>query len=433
MSEELEKAGFNRKRGGTYRWGANQGLWTFAFSISPKMAGPASYAYQVERSKFDNILLNHARKIGADVRECSPVTGVIYDGERVCGVSYVDADGNKGTIHAKYTVDASGNQSSIYKNIGAPRKYSDFFRSIALYGYFEGGKRLPPPNSGNILSVAFDSGWFWYIPLNETLTSVGAVVRREMAEKVQGDPEQAYMALIEECPLIHEYLQGAKRITTGEYGLLRTRKDYSYHNTKFWRPGMVLIGDSACFVDPVFSTGVHLATYSALLAARSINSTLANVIDEEKAFDEFERRYRREYNAFYEYLMCFYDMHVDENSYFWSAKKITNSTSSDLEAFVTLVGGGFSDDAGLGDAANLVNRFKGRSQEYTRAVDELVANNERSMLPVFGSALVQDATVEMSNIQSLAANGANALREAPLFEDGLVPSADGMFWSPQGA
>ena len=193
---------------------------------------------------------------------------------------------------------------------------------------------------------------------------------------------------------------------------------------------MVLIGDAACFVDPVFSTGVHLATYSALLAARSINSSLADILDEERAFREFERRYRREYNAFYEYLMCFYDMHVDENSYFWSAKKITNSTSSDLEAFVTLVAGEFSGDAVLTDPATLVDRFKGRSMEYTSAVDELVANNEQSMVPIFDSAVVEDATLESARIQDLVAPGANTIQESPLFEDGLIPSADGMFWSP---
>jgi FAD-dependent halogenase len=435
VAEELEKAGFVRKRGGTYRWGANPGVWTFSFSLSPKIASPVSYSYQVERSKFDDILLTHARKMGADVRENSPVTSVIRDEERVSGVSYTDASGNNGEIYAKYIVDASGNQSRIYKEVGGSRKYSEFFRSIALYGYFEGGKRLPPPNSGNILSVAFESGWFWYIPLSDNLTSVGAVVRREMAEKVQGDPEKALMSLIEECPMIREYLQHARRITTGDYGRLRTRKDYSYHNTSFWRPGMALIGDAACFVDPVFSTGVHLATYSALLVARSINSTLANIVDEESAFREFEQRYRREYNAFYEYLMCFYDMHVDENSYFWSAKKITNSTSSDLEAFVTLVAGGFSNEAGLIDAATLVDHFKSRSDAYASAVDELVAENEQTMLPIFSSAVVEDATGEGAKIMSLAAHGAGKRqgpgrrRESPLFYGGLIPSVDGMFWS----
>jgi FAD-dependent halogenase len=432
VCDELENAGFTKKRGGTYRWGANPAAWTFAFAASSKMPSSTSYAYQVERRKFDEILLNHARNLGADVRESSPVTDVISDDKRVRGVSYTDADGNAREILSTYVVDASGSQSRIYKNIGGSRKYSDFFRSIALFGYFEGGKRLPPPNSGNILSVAFDGGWFWYIPLRENLTSVGAVVRRELAGRIQGDPEKALLSLIDDCPMIKDYLENAKRITAGDYGQLRTRKDYSYHNTSFWRPGMLLVGDAACFVDPVFSTGVHLATYSALLAARSINSVLAGIVDERAAFREFELRYRREYRAFYEYLMCFYDMHVDENSYFWSAKKVTKSTSSDLEAFVDLVGGVASGEAALARADTLVRRFQRRFKEYVNAVDELVASNEQSMLPIFQASVVREATVESAQIQAMAMLGADTQRESRLFENGLVASADGFFWSVPG-
>ena len=424
----LAQAGFTVKRGGTCRWGANPEPWTFSFSVSPKMAGGTSYAYQVERSKFDKILLDHAAGLGADVREKSTVIDVIAEAGRVVGVAYSRADGKVARIRAKYVVDASGNKSRIYQHVGGSRNYSDFFRSLALFGYFEGGKRLPPPKSGNILSVAFDSGWFWYIPLTDTLTSVGAVVRREMADKVQGDPERALYALIAECPMIGDYLSGARRVTEGDYGKLRVRKDYSYRNTKFWRPGMVLIGDAACFVDPVFSSGVHLATYSALLAARSINSVLAEIVDEQTAFHEFEQRYRREYSVFYEYLMCFYDMHVSEDSYYWSAKKVTRNTSSEIEAFVDLVGGISSGEAALADAAAVVKRIRDRSTEYSSAVDELVANKEQSMLPLLSSSVVNQAMLEGTRVQSLAVLGEDTEREAPLFENGLIPSVDGMFW-----
>jgi halogenation protein CepH len=175
-------------------------------------------------------------------------------------VVYSDRDRNEHEVRAKYVVDASGHKSWIYKRVGGTREYSQFFQSLALFGYYEGGKRLPEPSSGNILSAAFDDGWFWYIPLRNTLTSVGAVVRRDMASKLQGDPEKALEALILQCPMIRDYLAGARRVRTGEYGQLRVRRDYSYHNTRFWAPGLVLMGDAPCFVDPVFSSGVHLAT-----------------------------------------------------------------------------------------------------------------------------------------------------------------------------
>src|SRR6185295_3326851 len=98
----------------------------------------------------------------------------------------------------------------------------------------------------------------------------------------------------------------------------------------FWKPGCALVGDAACFIDPVFSSGVHLSTYSALLAARTINTCLRNTgIDEAVCFDEFEQRYRREFGNFYQFLVGFYDMHVDEDSYFWRARKIVNTEERD--------------------------------------------------------------------------------------------------------
>jgi halogenation protein CepH len=214
VADELAEAGFPVKRGGTFRWGARPEPWTFSFSVSPRITGPTSFAYQVERARFDEILLNNAKRKGVVVREGSTVTGVLEEGERVTGLRYADPDGNQHEVSATFVIDASGNKSRLYSNVGGSRNYSEFFRSLALFGYFEGGKRLAAPYSGNILSVAFDSGWFWYIPLSDTLTSVGAVVRREDAEKVQGDREKAYNALIAECPLISEYLSDARRVTS---------------------------------------------------------------------------------------------------------------------------------------------------------------------------------------------------------------------------
>ncbi|MFI0479425.1 tryptophan 7-halogenase [Actinomadura sp. 9N215] len=429
VADQLAKAGFTKKRGGTMRWGANPEPWTFSFSVSPRITSETSHAYQVERSKFDQILLDHARHTGVDVREEHAVADVIEEDGRISGVTYTGAGGNAGTIRAKYVVDASGNGSRIYRKAGATRQYSEFFRSLALFGYFEGGKRLPEPNSGNILCAAFDSGWFWYIPLSPTLTSVGAVVRRELADKIQGDPEEALSALIAECPMITEYLKDATRVTEGQYGQLRVRKDYSYANTKFWRPGMALIGDAACFVDPIFSSGVHLATYGALLAARSINSVLSGTVDEDAAFREFEERYRSEYGAFYEFLVSFYDMHVNENSYFWSAKKVTDSTSTDLESFVSLVGGVSSGESNLATAETLTKRYKSKSSEFAEAVDQLAESKEQSILPLMRSSVVKRAMEQGAKEQVRLQLGADAGPETPFFEGGLISSPDGLSWS----
>ncbi|MEU0389890.1 tryptophan 7-halogenase [Streptomyces chartreusis] len=427
VTEELEKAGFTRKLGGTFRWGTNPEPWTFTFAISPKLAGPTSHAYQVERMKFDKILLDNARRVGVEVREECSVNDITKDGDRVTGLRYTAADGAVREVAAKFVADASGNRSRIYKNVGGKRVYSKFFQNVALFGYFEGGKRLSAPRSGNIFSAAFDDGWFWYIPLTEKLTSVGAVVARERADQIQGDPEKALLKLVDRCPEIRDLLSEATRVTEGPYGEIRVRKDYSYCGTEFWSPGMMLVGDAACFVDPVFSSGVHLATYSGLLAARSVNSVLAGEIDEERSFAEFEKRYRREYALFYEFLVGFYDMHHDEQSYFWQAKKVTNTGSASAEAFVELVGG-----AASGDSSLVGMRLERSAGELAAAVDSVSAQARRDgeqNAPLFKSAIVGEVMQESARVQARAALGDALSDEKPLFEGGLVPSGDGISWA----
>ncbi|GIJ22946.1 tryptophan 7-halogenase [Micromonospora lutea] len=429
VTDDLARAGFPVKRGGTFRWGSNPEPWTFAFAISPRFASEGATAYQVERMKFDQILLDNARRKGVTVRERCAVVDVLEEGERVCGVRFDDEDGVRRELRSRYVVDASGHRSRIHHRIGGTRHYSDFFRNLALFGYFEGGKRLPEPNSGNILAVAFPSGWFWYIPLSDTLTSVGAVLRPEALDRVrEGDRETVLRQLVSECPLIAEYLAEATRVTDGPYGEVRVRKDYSYLHDTFTRPGMLLVGDAACFIDPVFSSGVHLATFSALLAARSINSCLAAELDEPSVLQEFETRYRREYALFHDFLVAFYDTHQDEDSYFWAAKRLNDDgVASAVQSFVRLVGGGGSGEGALLDPDAYLRDRKEAFQELTDVVQSPVAvpGEDRDLL---GAALLKDVLKEGVRMQTQAALGGNVDDQRPIRPGGLVPSADGMRW-----
>ncbi len=339
VREKIEKANFMRKYGGTWRWGREQALWSFFFSENEDLhLQNFNYAYQVERSRFDEILLRHAAETGVDVREQHRVISVISESERIRGVRYVDAQGFEHVATARFVVDASGWKSRLFHFAGE-RVFSKFFRNVALFGYYENAKRRPAPRQGDILCAAFDAGWFWFIPLNKTLTSVGAVIAPEHSAILQGDHETAMRDFIARCPTIADLLESATRVSEGVYGKLRVRSDYSYCNTRFFARGLVLTGDAACFVDPVFSTGVHLATYSALLAARSINACLGGEIEEMSCFEEFEYRYRIEFQNIYEFLLVIYDMNHNKESYFWNARKILNTDETANEAFVRLVAG----------------------------------------------------------------------------------------------
>ncbi|HEX3757322.1 MAG TPA: tryptophan 7-halogenase [Kofleriaceae bacterium] len=437
IRDRIERAGFPRKNGGTFRWGKNPEPWTFRFAANPRV--PGGYAYQVERSVFDKMLLDAAREKGVDVREQHTVLGVDEHDGRLSRVRFRDDRGVERVADAKYVVDSEGNRGQHYQLVGE-RVFSQFFQNVALFGYFHHGKRLPAPNEGNILCAAFRDGWFWYIPLSDTLTSVGAVVSREAAQRIQDGPEQALRGYIEACPVIAEYLAPATRVTEGMYGELRVRKDYSYCNTRFWKPGLVLIGDAACFIDPVFSSGVHLATYSALLAARSINSYLGGGLDEHEVFEEFEFRYRREFGNFYQFLLAFYDMHQDEESYFWNARKVINTEEKANDAFIRLVAGASCADEPIFDAAAEFFRsrqgmgpwFEGMlGHELAMQVDGLPEVKPPPVALDGGPSpeqFMEGFTAEVRQIQMQAMYGGRRARESSIRARGLIPSQDGFAW-----
>ena len=420
ITDELKEAGFMIKLGTSFRWGKSPDIWGFRFRDSPAIPEHLTYSYQVSRSKFDCMLLANAERKGVEVRQNHAVKELIEEDGRVTGVTYVDDQGRERTAKAKYVADASGHTTRTARSIG-DRVYSKFFQNIALYAYYEAGKRMPPPDDGGTLCAAFDQGWFWYIPLSESMTSVGAVVAREHADAAMKDPERAMEAFVDRCPVIKDYLSPARRITVGEYGQFRIRKDYSYCHSRFWSPGLVLLGDAACFVDPIFSSGVHLATFSALLAARSINTCLENHLSEDVCFEEFERRYRREFSNFYQFNMAFYDIHKDEKSYYWEARSILGTEEASNAAFVRLVSGISPEDfftarRGLGEV------FDGGVPKDPNVFAQFDATKFNVI------EFIQGMPLELHQIERQA-----GLRphhdETPMFAGGLVPSRDGFHWS----
>jgi halogenation protein CepH len=428
VSDEIRKQNFVRKLGGTFIWGKKKEPWTFAFAESPDFQGPTSYAYQVERIKFDAILLNNARRKGVEILEQHRAQELLLDDGRIAGVKLRDNTGKEKEIRTSYVVDASGHTSVFYRNAGE-RVYSTSFRNIAIFGYFRNGKRLQAPNAGNIFSVAFEKGWFWYIPLSETLTSVGAVIGQEYSHLLRQDHDALLGELISACPPIRALLSEATLCSDSPYNQIRVRKDYSYCNTGFWMPGLVLIGDAACFIDPVFSSGVHLATYSALLAARSINTFLNDPAREAAAFREFESRYRREYGYFVDFLTAFYDLDQDLASYYWTARTLMNAKEPGKKAFVRLVGGAASGDLlprnDVPSRKSIMHANDLFPQATGKSTDIYSATGHQS---VARAKFLAELNAEGFSLQLRGALRGSCPLERPMFQNGLVPSDDGLQW-----
>lgn len=327
----IEQAGFIRKPGGTFVWGSRAEPWSFFFREDP---GGRPYAYHVLRSEFDHLLLRHCAGLGVDVREGHRVQAVTRNGGTQ--VEAIDEHGRQIRADAAYVIDASGQQALLGRR-DRLREFNPFFKNLAVFGYFADAERLDGPVAGNILSAAFADGWFWFIPLHDGTTSVGAVVdAHRFAGEAAGDPGQLYRRLVAACVPIAERTRHAQLVSP-----VRVIRDYSYCSRSFYGPGYLLAGDAACFIDPVFSTGVHLACLSGYLASQAVAAILGGAA-EEREQQGFDARYRAAFERYLNFLYFFYDHHSDPDSYFWTARKILNPTTT-LEArtaFVRLMSGG---------------------------------------------------------------------------------------------
>ena len=288
----VEAAGFVRKRGATMVWGSDLEPWSWHFS---EVSDAYPTSFQVVRSEFDRILLDHARASGVDVREGHQVTDVQFVDGRAVGVAYRTDEGVEGFVQASWVVDASG-QAALLGHALELREWDDFFRNLAIYGYFEGAARLPEPDDTNIFIESYEHGWCWAIPLHTGVSSVGAVLDSEEGQRAirEDGVEAAFQAQLDAAPRTSELLKDAK-LVSGPHVV----RDWSYLSSRMVGPGYILVGDAACFIDPLFSSGVHLALTSGLVAAAYVGSVLKDPTLEGPAAEAYRDLYLGQYHSFH--------------------------------------------------------------------------------------------------------------------------------------
>jgi flavin-dependent dehydrogenase len=243
----------------------------------------------------------------------------------------------QGEIAFDYLIDASGRTGVMAKYL-QNRKYHKIFQNVAIWGYWQGADRMATGREGDIAVGSIDNGWLWAIPLRDGTTSVGVVMHKDsVVNRKSTTVEDLLFEAINESEFIKGIVEPGTLVSK-----IHTEQDYSYACQRFCGPGYFMIGDAACFLDPLLSSGVHLATYSGLLAAASIGSTLRDEVDEDEAAQFFEKCYRQAYLRFLVFLSAFYDVGRKKESYFWEAQRLTDqdAPTKDLNwAFLNLVTG----------------------------------------------------------------------------------------------
>lgn len=258
---KVESAGFVRKYGAEFMLadGSAEKEIVFGDGHIPGLEN----TFQVERSRFDALLLDHARSLGAEVRTATAVRALSPSRDHVTA-TLTRGDGTRSQLRARWVVDAGGREN-LYESEGKTlMDPPQFPRRAAVYSHFEGVRRAGGKRGGNIIIVRIEDGWFWIIPVSAVRTSVG-LVASAAAVRSAGNPESVFRRTVEASPRLKALMERARPVEP-----FRVTADYSYVRRRFASPRVVLAGDAAGFYDPIFSSGVYISTHSALMAVEAI-------------------------------------------------------------------------------------------------------------------------------------------------------------------
>src|SRR4051812_39974373 len=289
---KLETAGLMKKFGAQFHLGNGSKALSLCFR-NGRFTREAM-AFQVERSTFDDLLLRHAASLGAEVREGWTVSRSRTDGDQV----EVEARGDTGssqTFRGKFLIDASG-RGNFTGNQERVREVDPKLKKVSIFGHFSGVKLDCGEKSGDTVIIRLEDKWVWLIPLSREKVSVGVVMDRDELQQSSRTPQEIFDSTWQASLPLRERMAEATLL-----GSIHTTSDFSYKNRTFTGPRLLRVGDAAGFMDPIFSSGVFLACYSARLAARLIIDAIARG-------DDGSRQMRRYESKVYQAMAFYWDM-----------------------------------------------------------------------------------------------------------------------------
>jgi flavin-dependent dehydrogenase len=232
----------------------------------------SSQTWQVRRSEFDQLHLDHARDNGVQVHEGARVLEVLFEGKRAVGVRVKPENEPERVVRSKVVVDASGQSTLIIDRFGL-RDWDPKLKKAALWTYWKGAIRDTGRDEGATLVIQTQgkTGWFWYIPLHDDIVSVGVVADHDyLFKRGTKDPETVYFEEVARAPGLQLRIKDATRCD-----IFRIQKEYTYRTRQGAGDGWVLVGDAFGFIDPLYSSGLLLAMTSGCMAADNIAEAFA--------------------------------------------------------------------------------------------------------------------------------------------------------------
>ncbi|MCG3127704.1 MAG: putative thiazole biosynthetic enzyme [Phycisphaerae bacterium] len=301
MIEKLRCSDFVRKE--SVQFVNDLGKTSAPFYFHQTHPHESSTTWQVTRGRFDQMLLENAREKGADAREGWLVHDVLFEDGRAVGVLAGPHGEPPAPIHARVVVDATGNNAMLSRKLKL-RCPDPKLRKAAVFAHYAGATRDTGIDEGATIVAHVDQrrGWFWVIPLEYDITSIGVVADIDYLFKGRkGDPAAVLDEEIDRCAGVRPRLVNARR--TSQVHVL---SDFSWSSTRCAGDGWVLIGDAFGFLDPIYSSGVFLALVSGERAADAIHDALLHDDPSERRLAAWGDEFYRGMQAMRKLVYAFY-------------------------------------------------------------------------------------------------------------------------------
>jgi flavin-dependent dehydrogenase len=380
--DKVEAADFPIKVGATYRWGASPEMWDFNFIPADEFRDqprPAPYAgqrvqtaLQVDRGRYDEILLQHAAELGCEVRMETGVVHIARDQDRVTQLEL--SDGN--VVQARWYVDASGHTGILRRAMEVSVECPTHLKNIAIWDYWQNASWAEEIGVGGtrVQLMSIPHGWIWFIPLGPTRTSIGLVCPAEHFKKSGLTTTQLY------DQSVHQETRIAKLIEGGSpRGKVESTSDWSFLADRTVGENWFLVGESAGFADPILAAGMTLTHTGAREAAYSLLALMKEQPPHDT--DWIKAQYDRNQRARIGQHIRFADFWYASNGQFTDlqdhCRDIASTAGLELssqQAFAWLSQGGFTNDVvgqpGIGGLSltatkKITEQFTGQSLDWS--------------------------------------------------------------------
>ncbi len=286
-------------------------FWIPVMARSPEKGLTEASTWQVRRSTFDNMFLDHARQRGADYIRGEVVDLIRNSQNDIAGLKIKDDSGAMQDIESKVVVDASGMATALC-HLGATGKKDrgNYDKQVAIFSHLKGTLRKPAGDQedkhkdNTLIFYQSKDHWAWYIPLDQDVVSIGIVTPTEYFSSKGESKHDFFMREIKE--LNSELADRVEDASLVEE--VRGASNYSYHIKDFTGKNFLCVGDAHRFIDPVFSFGLYFSIKEAQFAAEAIDGFLKGKnADAENPFADYQHHCEGGMDVIQEVLDCFWN------------------------------------------------------------------------------------------------------------------------------